>query len=248
MKMPIAVAGLLVLMAWVCGYPKENKGKAVRSRSWWEIILDFSGITARPSEPQSGEVFPGPGGTILMQDLVNKKTRSLSQSGSYRTPVFSFDDSRILALRGDTLMAIDTADGSGHVLFPCPGLVKLVGTDPKSPDRILALKQEGPELFPGWISMARKDFTAFDFRTENPQSVRMLNYLAGWRRDYGDTVVEQRKRRVRIEGMPVDLEKVEVWADNQYLGLEALQGNDARHGQPSLSTSRRFLVMIRSPL
>lgn len=242
------LACLVMAMAWVYGYSKGKADKNKKPRRWWEIVLSFSGITATPPEPQSGESDPHSGGIILIRNLMEKKTRPVSGFDGYRSPIFSFDDSQILALKGDTLVAVDTANGKDHALFPCPGLAKLVGVDAKFPEKILALKRSGPDLVPGWISLTRKDFTAFDVQPGIPESVKMLNYLKGWRRDYGDTVVEERKSRVRINGDATDVEKVEVWAEGHYLGLEAEQGNDARHRQPSLSGSRRLLVMIRSPL
>lgn len=223
--------------------PPAPKKAPIQSESFLDKVLRISGISANPT------TLRGPGdevvsGEIWLAEVESKKTRQITSSAGYRSPIF-MPAGDILALRGSDLVRVKLSD-SPQRLYTISGIIKLVGFSLNDPDQVLLLKEDaagGTEVGVLKIGVGTITKIAFDKSSESDRL--MLEHLEDWTRVYGtDTIYVSRQQKQLISGpaqwtdvflkskgsSPVDLSQCEM----------------VNCGQPSLSADKRLLVFVKS--
>ncbi len=214
-----------------------------RAESFVDKILRITGISATTGQQRpSGDVKEG---DIWIISLPDKLKRSLTSGGGYRSPVFSSEDKKILALQGEDIVQISVSGGTVSPLYSVKGIMKLVGFDRTDPQRLLFIAEDDDgRALVGLITMTdgRISYLPYDSRSRDDR--RMISNLKGWGRTVGDkTIYVETETK---SGMAGHIE----WTDVKLKQGSKLPQNLSRCdgvacGQPSISHDGGLVVFIR---
>lgn len=104
-----------------------------------QMILRVTGITAAPT---LRGVSPNEVGNVWVAGVDGAAPVPWTQAGGLRSPVFDLQGRTIYAMQQDSLVRIDSPQSLPTVVRTAPGIDKLVGFDPQSPDALLALTSD----------------------------------------------------------------------------------------------------------
>jgi WD40-like Beta Propeller Repeat len=203
-------------------------------------LLRIAGITAGGAVrgPADEVVLPG---NIWIADLTEGTRRAVTNSGRYRTPVFS-GDGNIYALNGDTVIRL-SAEGGETRVGAVPGAAKLAGFDGDSPADLVVLRNEAASPL-AVLSVTSGKLTPLAY---DPRSTDDRGFVASIRRQgrtYGDTVVYLKR-----ESKP-GAARLTEWTDIYVRrGAEQPRNVSACEGvacaQPALSPDGRRLAFVK---
>jgi hypothetical protein len=223
---------------------KQQPAPKQATEKFWQKLLRISGIAESPTTLK-GEGDEVESGQILLAEVGTGKTRSITDSAGYRSPVFVPGASEILALKGTEVVRLPAGGGQPKGLYKIPGISKIVGFSRDDPDQALILAEDAEgHLAVGLLSMSNGKVTPIPYDPASSDDRHMIEHLRSWDRWYGDKgvfVQSQSKAGMagKIEwtdvflkvgtGAPVDVSKCE--------GVNC--------GQPSLSSDGQFVVFVK---
>jgi hypothetical protein len=200
-------------------------------------ILKISGIAANPTGLRGSSTVAG---EIWITDQDMRNPRLLAGDAAYRTPIFTDDDSVVLALRDETLVRIPLR-GSPVALATVQGVEKLVGID-EAGFVLVTMKDAG---VPPLALLSPSDGVLEPLpRPQTPKERLLVEEARGDIRTYGAIVlsvgVVQRKT------MAGNIEWIDVFArTGADTAKNITECDGANCGQPSLSANGNRVVYVR---
>jgi hypothetical protein len=206
---------------------------------FWEKVLRIIGVSATPG------ALKGPGdraaaGDIWVASLVYATRQRLTQEGTYRSPVFLWQDTQILALQAEQIVRIPAYGGEVQFLYPLPGVVKLVGVSKDDPDKVLVLMRDATSrLTAGILSLRDGQITPVP-HASSPQDQSMLDHLAGWSRVYNTTTLSVEQAAEAGQGTDVYMKR----GQTEPVNVSMCDGPLC--SQPSLSHDGNRVVFVKT--
>lgn len=248
----VCVFGLVsccaVLSVGLAQTPQTGKPQSAPSRkteTFWHKVLRVSGIAQSPS------TLKGPGdevtrGTVWIADLASGRTRKMTSSGGFRSPVFVPKENDILALKGSNAVRVRLADGEVTNLFAVTGVAKLVGFSEDDADKVLVVSRDSSG-HPGvaFLSISSGRLEALVYDAASSDDRHMVEHLSGWSRQYGETVVyvDQQTK----SGLAGTLSWADVFLKQGGGAARDVSNCDGTNcGQPSLSADGKLVVFVKS--
>jgi hypothetical protein len=206
-------------------------------------LLRIAGLTAAPSQMRApGDLQPG---DIWITEIGPSARRALTQGGTYHSPVFEpGGTSAVYALRDDVVVRIPLAGGVPEDRGRVPQAMKLVGFD--GTDELVVLIE--PELRASplvVLSLKSARLNPLPYDPESPEEQRVLAFVRGGERVYGDTRVYTRTESRR--GLSRTIEWMDVYLARGAaapLNVSMCDGTDC--GEPALSQDGQRVAYVRS--
>jgi hypothetical protein len=224
---------------------KQQSAPQQKTETFWHKILRVSGIGASPS------TLKGPGdevvhGQIWIADIGSGKTRKLTSTGGFHSPIFILGGNDILALKDAKVVRVSLSEGTVTSLYSAAGITKLVGISMDDPGKVLVLERSDsglPDVAFLSVSSGKLDSLSYDRSSVNDR--HMVEHLLAWDRDYGDTSVytnEQTK-----SGMSGTLSWTDVFLKKGSNGpVDVSKCDRVNCGQPSLSPDGKLVAWVRA--
>jgi Tol biopolymer transport system component len=213
---------------------------AATAQSLIRKLLRIAGITAGGAVrgPADEVVVPG---NIWIADTTGGTRQPLTNSGGYRTPVFS-PDGTVFALKGDDVVRFSSG-GEETRVGTLEGAAKLAGFDGDSSTDLVVLRDEGTSplavlsVTSGKITPVAHDPTSSDDKS-------LVSSIRRQGRTYGDTVVYLRRES------KAGAARLTEWTDVYVRrGAEQPRNVSACDGvscaQPALSPDGRRLAFVK---
>lgn len=204
-------------------------------------LLRISGLGAAPGQLRSDE---GEAGSLWLARVDAGEARGLTATGGFRSPVFTLDDAGVLALKGDELVRVSLPQGEVRVLRPAPGVRKLVGFDPQSPDELLVLMDSAAKPLAS-LSLKTGAITPLAYDPAAPEQQRLLGQIRAQDRVSGKTSVSvQTERR---QGLSRAIEWSAIFVRQGDAAPRNVSGDESVNcSQPALSHDARFVVFVKT--
>ena len=213
-----------------------------RADSLLDRIMRVLGISATPSQMKGDSDVSA--GQIWIADLERDTRTALTTDFDYRWPVYESTGEAIVALRGESLVAIPTKNGQVKTLHDIPGVEKLVGFDGEDPDKLLVvLDKEAAPL--ALLSLKTGELTLLPYDPKSKEHRLMLSHVRGQERVYGTAhVYVKTESKLGLEG---ELEWGEVYLQQgESTPRDVSKGDGVNCDQPSLSPNARAVVYVRA--
>jgi hypothetical protein len=218
--------------------PKQGTEK------FWQKLLRISGIAESPT------TLKGPGddvesGQIVLAEVGTGKTRRITDSAGYRSPVFVPGASEILALRGTEVVRLSAGGGKPKELYKITGITKIVGFSRDDADEALILTEGAAGyLAVGLLSVSNGKVTPIAYDPASSDDRHMIEHLRSWDRAYGDkSVFVQSQSKA---GMAGKSEWTDVFVKvGTGVPVDVSKCDGVNCGQPSLSPDGLFVVFVR---
>ena len=231
-------AGVLLFLQLLVGFATAEESES----SFVTQVLSFWGIDATPS------TLRGPAeeatGKLWIADLSAGGRFSVTGKGGFRSPLFLFGDTKILALKGEEVVAIAATGGSQTKLARVSGVVKLVATHKSDPNRVMLLLRTQEGVKAGILHLDTRRVLVLDHEGD-PKGGEFLAHMKSNERGYGNQELFVVRDAGKYKGEPVE------WMDIYFQA----QGGEPRNvsrckpascSQPSLSHDQRRVVYVKS--
>jgi hypothetical protein len=228
----------LLLTAFAAAAP----GQSAPKETLLQRLLRIAGLTAAPSQMRApGDPQPGDIWIVALQDGV---ARALTEGGGYRSPVFGSNDAFVYALRGDVVVRIPAAGGAASQQGRASDAVKLVGFE--GPDDVIVLTGGQPPASPlALLSLKTGTLSALPHDPTSPDELRLIAFVRGEERVYGDTRVYTRAESRRSALRTTEWTDVYVARGTAApVNVSACQGVNC--GAPALSHDGRRIVYVKA--
>jgi hypothetical protein len=170
--------------------------------------------------------------------------RPLTSDGDYRSPLFGPADAFVYALRDEVVVRLPVAGGTAVPQARVPGVLKLVGFD--GADDLIVLTAAQPPASPlGQLSIMSGRLTPLPHDPESAEERRMIAFVRGDERVYGDTRVYTRTETRR--GAVRTTEWTDVYVARGAaapVNVSACQGVDC--SAPALSRDGRQIAYVKA--
>ncbi|HSS51994.1 MAG TPA: hypothetical protein VLX28_23885 [Thermoanaerobaculia bacterium] len=237
---PVLLAFLLVAQS-----PSQQQQQQKPKESFWQKVLRITGISATPPTTKG---LPGGllGGDLWMAGVDGGSRLRLTRDGEYRSPVFSADGGAVLALREGKVVRVSTAGflDTPEPLFPVPGIVRLVGSDPEAPGQVVVLTRpaEGTADL-GILDLGDRKVRSLSAEAPAAGYQNALAELGRWDRTWQ---IGEPAGTVRLEVRPVD-RGFDVFYLNGASPIDVSHCGGDRCGQLAVSPDGRWVVFVRTP-
>jgi hypothetical protein len=207
-------------------------------------LLDFIGIPADSGALKgSGDTLEA--GEVWLVEVASGKSRQLTRSAEFRSPIFLPGGNDVLALRGSDVVRLSGAADAPRKLATVKAAAKLVGCSSADPDKLLLLTAAaagGDEL--SVLSIGSGGLTRVPFDPASRADGELMAYLSGWDRTYpAGTLYVQRHARETLAGV-VEWQDVFFQSGNgEAMNVSRCDATDC--GQPALSPDARRVVFIK---
>ena len=204
-------------------------------------LLRISGLGAAPGQLRGDE---GESGSLWLARADAGEARGLTTTGGFRSPVFTLDDAGVLALQGEALVRVNLPQGEVRVLRPAPGVSKLVGFDPLSPEELLVLMDSAATPL-AKLSLKGTAITTLVHDPAAPEQQRLLGQIRAQDRVSGQTSVSvQTERR---QGLSRAIEWTAIYVRQGHAAPRKLSGDESVNcSQPAISHDRQLVVFVKS--
>jgi len=235
----------------VRGQPQANKTPAAaseqrRSTTFIDKLLNFLGVSDSPG------TLKGPGdevttGELWLADLDSGKTRALTTSAGYRSPVFLPGTSDVLALQGSDVVRIPFRGLESKKLYSVDAILKLVGAEGDDPDMVLLLLRGGAAGYPrvGILTVSSGAVRILPYDLASDRDLQMVENLRGSSRTYGDRHIYVDRQTKQTFSGTVAWSDIFLELGNEE-PVDVSQGDGVNCGQPSLSQDGHFLVFVKA--
>jgi hypothetical protein len=163
-----------------------GQSQAHSNETLLQKLLRIAGLTAAPSQMRApGDPEPG---DIWIVNLADRAPRALTTEGGLRSPVFAPGDAFVYALKGEVVVRILVGGGPAAPQCRASAVVKRVGFD--GPDDLVVLTAAASPASPfARLSLTRAQLTALPYDPTSPDERRLVAFVRGDERVYGDTRV-----------------------------------------------------------
>ncbi|HEV2133488.1 MAG TPA: hypothetical protein VGR47_04440 [Terracidiphilus sp.] len=224
---------------------KSGSGPPQKSKNFIDWVLDFLSISYTPGT-QKGPASGVANGQIWVADLRNGSTHPRSLSGSFRSPVFLAGSGDILALRGNDVVRISSADGNARKLYSVDGILKLVGAGSHDPGKVLVLLRNETGSHPrlGLLAVDAGSIIDLPYDENSSEDLEFVEELEGWSHTYGKNRVYVKRQTKEALAGTVEWTDVFVSAPGQQaLNVSRCDGTNC--GQPSMSADGSLLAYVK---
>jgi hypothetical protein len=204
-------------------------------------LLRISGLGAAPGQLRDDE---GKAGSLWFARVDAGTAQGLTATGGFRSPVFTLDDAGVLALKGDELVRVSMPQGEVRVLRPAPGVIKLIGFDPQTPDEVLVLMDSAAKPLAS-LSLKTSAITTLAYDPAVPAQQRLLGQIRAQHRVSGKTSVSvQTERR---QGLSRAIEWTAIFARQGVSAPRNVSGDESVNcSQPAISHDTRLVVFVKA--
>jgi len=207
-------------------------------------LLDFIGIPA-DSGALRGVDDPFEAGEVWVVEVAGGKSRQLTRTGEFRSPIFLPGGTDVLALRGSDVVRLSGPAGAPRKLATVKGAAKLLGCSANDPDKVLLLATTpagGDEL--SVLSISTGQLSRLPFDPTSRKDAELMAYLNGWDRTYpAGSLYVQRHTQETLAGV-VEWQDVFFQSGNGK-AVNVSRCDATNCGQPSLSPDARRVVFIK---
>jgi len=207
-------------------------------------LLDFIGIPADSGALKgSGDTLEA--GEVWVVEVAGGKSRQLTRTADFRSPIFLPAGTDVLALRGSDVVRLSGAADAPKKLATVKAATKLLGCSAGDPDKVLLLvtaSAGGDELWVLSIRTGRLSRVPFD--PTSRKDGELMAYLSSWDRTYpAGNLFVQRHTQETLAGA-VEWQDVFFQSGNgDAVNVSRCDATDC--GQPSLSSDSRRVVFIK---
>lgn len=204
-------------------------------------LLRISGLGAAPGQLRGDD---GEAGSLWLARVDAGAAQSVTATSGFRSPVFTLDDAAILALRADELVRVNLPQGEARGLRPAPGVRKLVGFDPQSPDELLVLMDSAAKPL-ATLSLKTAAITPLAYDPLAPEQQRLLGQIRAQDRVSGKISVSvQTERR---QGLSRAIEWTAIFVRQGNAPARNVSGDESVNcSQPAISHDARLVVFVRA--
>ena len=232
--------GALLLLLTV--FSAAGQSQSTPKETLLQRLLRIAGLTAAPSQMRAPDSQPG---DIWLVALPDGMTRALTEGGGYRSPVFGPSDAFVYALREDVVVRIPAAGGMPAQQGRAPDVVKLVGFD--GPDDLVVLTEAQPPESPlALLSLKTGRLTPLPHDPKSAEELRLIAFVRGDERVYGDTRVYTRTESRRTALRTTEWTDVYIARGTAApVNVSACRGVNC--SAPALSRDARRIAYVRAP-
>jgi hypothetical protein len=242
---------LLLLLASVAfGQPRKTEvtstaGNQEQSGHLVEKLIKFLGIADTPGtlkgagdKPRSGQVW--------VAELDSGRTRAITDSVGYRSPVFIAASRDIIALKGTEVWLLPAESLQRKRLFSVDGITKLVASSADDPDKVLVLLSNVSGGHPrvGMLSISTTKVTPELYDATSRQDLQIVENMQGWEKVYGDKRIYVKRETKQALSGPVEWTDVFQKANGEE-PVNVSRCGGANCGQPSMSADGQQVVFVR---
>jgi hypothetical protein len=236
-------AGPLAAGADPAAQAAHPKSPADAHQSLAAKLLDFIGIPA-DSGALRGADDPFDAGEVWVVDVAGGKSRQLTRTAEFRSPIFLPGGTDVLALRGSDVMRLSGAADAPRKLATVKAAAKLLGCSANDPDKVLLLATAAGGDKLSVLSISTGQLSRVPFDPTSRKDAELMAYLNGWDRTYpAGNLYVQRHAQETLAGV-VEWQDVFFQSGNgKAVNVSRCEATDC--GQPSLSSDARRVVFIR---
>jgi hypothetical protein len=240
----LLAAGPLTAAADAAAQAAHPKSPPDPHQSLAAKLLDFIGIPA-DSGALKGSDDTLETGEVWVVDVAGGKSRQLTRTAEFRSPIFLPGGSDVLALRGSDVVRLSGPAGAPRKLATVKGAAKLLGCSANDPDKVLLLATTpagGDEL--SVLSIGTGQLSRLPFDPTSRTDGELMAYLNGWDRTYpAGNLYAQRHSQETLAGT-VEWQDVFFQSNNgEAVNVSRCEATNC--GQPSLSSDARRVVFIK---
>lgn len=212
--------------------------------SFTSTLLRITGINSTPSKARGEKTFiQGNLWLVKINELGTSEPKQLTNDGAYRSPLWIPGSDKILAIKADKLIQLDTDGSEEKIRHRFSDSTILVGFDKRDANSILIL--QGSTLVPAMFSLANKQITFLPYNIkEDSEDRKVLCGLArsvSSARDYGYIkVLVDSKIRVDAGGYEEEINKIHIKDGEQDTVILC----PADCAQPALTEDGRRLIFV----
>lgn len=206
-------------------------------------LLDFIGIPA-DSGALRGADDPFDAGEVWVVDVAGGKSRQLTRTAEFRSPIFQRGGTDILALRGSDVVRLSGAGDAPRKLATVKAAAKLLGCSANDPDKVLLLATPAGRDELSVLSISTGQLSRVPFEPTSQKDGELMAYLNGWDRTFpSGNLYVQRHAQETLAGV-VEWQDVFFQSGNgKAVNVSRCDATDC--GQPSLSSDARRVVFIK---
>ena len=206
-----------------------------------ENLLRLVGIARLPIQLRETSTFiKGNLWLITIDESGDNELQQITSDGTYHSPLWIPGSDKILTLKGDKLIQLDTGEGEEKTLHTLPGHTILVGFDQRDANSILTLQDSEPAM----LSLASGQIMLLPYEdSENSQDREVLDRLRSSvsnYRDYGDIKVHVSSKTLFVAGGHEEINKIHIKDGKQDIEIPCPENCV----QPTLSWDRKKLVFV----
>lgn len=208
------------------------------------LTQNFLRIIGIPAAPMLRGSSPNEAGDIWVAGVEGAAPVRWTQVGGFRSPVFDLQGRTIYAMQEDSLVRIGSPQSLPMVVRTAPGIDKLVGFDPQSPDALLVLTSD-PAAPLALLPLSRAPQVSMPLDLDDSVQLRLLAQVRGQDRVAGRLQVQVvKKDRQELTG-------IVEWTDIVVqFGSEAPRNisncNGAFCSQPALTADLSRVAYVKS--
>lgn len=208
------------------------------------LIQQFASIIGLPAAPMLRGGSPNEAGDIWVAGVEGAAPVRWTQAGGFRSPVFDPQGHTIYAMQQDALVRIDSPQSLPMEVRTAPGIDKLVGFDPQSPDALLVLTSD-PAAPLALLPLSRAPQVSMPLALDDSVQLRLLAQVRGQDRVAGRLQVQVvKKDRQELTGI---VEWTDIVVQS---GSEAPRNisdcNGAFCSQPALTADLSRVAYVKS--
>jgi hypothetical protein len=241
--MSLPAAGPLAAAADTAARAARPKSPPDTHQSLSAKLLDFIGIPA-DSGALRGADDPFEAGEVWVVEVAGGKSRQLTRTAEFRSPIFLPGGIDVLALRGSDVVRLSGPADAPRKLATVNAASKLLGCSVRDPDKLLLLATPpgGDEL--SVLSISTGQLSRVPFDPTSREDAELMAYLNGWGRTYpAGSLYVQRHAQETLAGV-VEWQDVFFQSGNGK-AMNVSRCDATNCGQPSLSPDARRVVFIK---
>ena len=217
---------------------------------WKQQIKNLLNIIATPIARLADLKAPSDmqAGSIFISSVDGDMPRAITNDGGYISPVFSANDSELLALRGDEVVSLPLSGGEPKMLYKLANAVKLLGMNRQDGNKLLVLLRtaEG-ETELSEMALDNGQVKLLPHDTDDNEQQQILKQLGGNDRNYGDgtLIYLQPESKDGMSGHRIEWTDIYLKREGQE-SINVSRCNGQNCSQPTLSRDGRHVVFIRA--
>jgi hypothetical protein len=206
----------------------------------WTDLAMIAGIGASPKMQKAPPGDLVRGDVFLMVPQTAALASRITSSGRFHSPIFLPGNEKLLALQDDHLVELSVAGNEPRTLATLPGIIRLVGVHPQTPNEVLTLIETKQGFQLALFDLEARRLTAIlEAAPADDREQAFVWSARGESRDYGET-------RLFVEQ---STNEVAAWWDvlvqrGDQPPQNLTRGNGVSSRQPAMSHDQRFIAFV----